>query len=269
MLRPFDSPGCESPTPVPAGTGGRRGKGRRKTFEKTVDFVRNVDQSESYCLRYRSFSRWFLVRGMNWMNISSMPSSRSIAIFLFQVVTLSCVFFALAVFAADIRFGSLAGARTYYAGTRVFAETPILRGYYDPSDSSMTLRYSIINLSDIDVPIIGASSSCACSVANDLPKIIPARRSVTVEVRTVIDETRPDRKLSSAMRIFVSHRRHREILLKFELLPMRKIGRAGSNQNSVFNSESEFWRILSTWVMIPAGRWNRIEVLFDGGKNEL
>lgn len=93
--------------------------------------------------------------------------------------------------------------------------------------------------------------------------VIPAHGTVTVNVRAVIDQARPERKLASSLRVFTNHPKHREIRLSFELQPLRKIDGIALNQKSVFTSGSDFWRNLSNWIISVECK-NRIGILFEG-----
>lgn len=66
-------------------------------------------------------------------NISVLFSLRACLISAGQVAAMSILFFGLTVLAAEVRFGSLEAGRAYIAGARVLAQTPEIRGYYDPA----------------------------------------------------------------------------------------------------------------------------------------
>lgn len=145
------------------------------------------------------------------------PSLRSIFIASLQVLLLSSVFFALAMSVVKNRFGSVLAARAYIAGVRVWTDSPLIIGNFDPNHKEATFTFVLRNLDHVDIPIIGTMTSCNCTVTDQLPPLIPAGGQSEVIARVSIDPKRIGEDLRGEIHVFTGHESQTEIVLSYLL----------------------------------------------------
>ncbi len=137
-----------------------------------------------------------------------------------QILMMSIVVYALVVLAAQYRFGSVAAGRAYFTGTRLFAEPFEIEGYYNRDQKELNLIYHIRNLDSFEVPIVGASASCTCTVTENLPDSILAGGISDIPAKIHIEESRKGDDIRGEIRVYTTHPKHPEILLSYRFKPM-------------------------------------------------
>ena len=149
-----------------------------------------------------------------------------------QVLGMSAVLYGLIVLAAEARFGSLEAGRAWFAGATLFVDAPEFRANYGPEQDQTTLKYIVRNFSDVEIPVVGSSASCSCTVTDGLPESIPARGVVEIVGKVKIDPSRRTDDLRGSIRIYVGHDVRTEIPLSYVLKPSAKRFAVASKSDS-------------------------------------
>ena len=98
-----------------------------------------------------------------------------------SVVATSLVLAALAAYGQH-RFGSLPRAFAYVRGERFIIE-PVVRSLGEVrGDAELSLTYTVTNLTDRRVKVLGAKPSCLCTIVSDLPPDLPSCRQQSIRV---------------------------------------------------------------------------------------
>jgi hypothetical protein len=94
------------------------------------------------------------------------------------MATSSLLMIALAL-TAKVAFGSANNALHWLYGCHLFVEKPVNDAWLTVEQASrpVQIEFRIVNYSAKDVDIIGASSTCSCSIVQDLPLRVPASGS--------------------------------------------------------------------------------------------
>lgn len=165
----------------------------------------------------------FVWSGLVWSGLHKRLSfDRSWLMTLGEVLGMSALFFGMTVLAAEYRFGSLDAGRAWFAGARIYVESPQFRAEYGPEQSEMPLSYIIRNLGEVPIPIVGSSASCSCTVTDGLPVSIPAQGVVEIAGKVRIESGRHGSDIRGNIRIYVGDGVRSEIPLSYVLKPAAK-----------------------------------------------
>ncbi len=77
---------------------------------------------------------------------------------------------------AHVAFGSIRAGLNWLHGRHLFLENPVGEAWISSeyAEKPVQLEFKVVNSSPKDVAIIGASSTCSCSIVNGLPLRVPA-----------------------------------------------------------------------------------------------
>lgn len=159
-------------------------------------------------------------------------SLRSWLIVIVQTLSLTVVMLGILVICSLAVFGSIAEGRAWLTGVRVIVRQPEIRITFDPTDTSVKLRYEVSNLSGSPIAIFGSVNSCSCTMVGKLPDQIPPHGRVTVDAVVNIDPKHASGGIEGNIHLFTSHPRHSEIELKYFLRP------SGASPSPVLNHVS-------------------------------
>lgn len=85
-----------------------------------------------------------------------------------------------------LRFGSLTVGLGYLRGQRLFVENPTREFGHATTGENRTVSFTVTNLANMPISVVGARSSCTCAIMEGLPLLLNpgARRSLTVRINT-------------------------------------------------------------------------------------
>jgi hypothetical protein len=107
-------------------------------------------------------------------------------VWVFTVLSSTTLLLLLIVAVGHFAFGSTSNAVAYLAGDRIFADATSKEfGQLKPGQVKR-VEFKLHNYSKSSITIYGSSSSCTCTVAENLPLTIPAgeTRSLPIQVET-------------------------------------------------------------------------------------
>ena len=113
------------------------------------------------------------------------------------------------------RFGSMSAALAYLRGERLLVDESSKTIDDVRSGSEIVVRYGFTNWAAHPVKLLGMSSSCSCTVVEDLPMTLAASETKAVSVKIKVDEGRPD--FTGSIRVFTDDPRSPEIILSYSL----------------------------------------------------
>jgi len=113
------------------------------------------------------------------------------------------------------RFGSLAAALSATQGDSLLVDQRLKSVDGIRPGSRVALRYALTNASGRPIKLIGMSSTCSCTVMEDLPMTLAVSetRSVTAMIRTREGES----VLDGSIRLYTDDPRSAEIVLGYSL----------------------------------------------------
>lgn len=113
------------------------------------------------------------------------------------------------------RFGSFAAALSAMRGDLLMVDQPLKSVHGIRPGSRVALRYALTNASRRPIKLLGMSSSCSCTVMEDLPMTLAASetRSVTATITTREGAS----VLDGSIRLYTDHPRSAEIVLGYRL----------------------------------------------------
>jgi hypothetical protein len=109
--------------------------------------------------------------------------------FLMRTLTLALGASAVvAVFAvtAVAQYGSVTTALVALRAEALSVEPPIADIGNGPAGERLTVRLTVVNRGDRPVRLVGGKSDCKCIVTDDLPQVVPAGESRTVNARVLL-----------------------------------------------------------------------------------
>ena len=140
---------------------------------------------------------------------------RRIRMLPFQVLSLTLVILGIGAGYGYSRFGSIAAAFSAMRGDLLLVDQPLQSVDGIRPGARVTLRYTFTNVSGHPIKLIGATSSCTCTMMEDLPLTLAASetRSVTAIIKT--RESPP--VFDGSIVVYTDERRCAEIVLGYSL----------------------------------------------------
>jgi Protein of unknown function (DUF1573) len=135
----------------------------------------------------------------------------------FFVRTLSLTLIILGIIAAFgySRFGSLKGAVAALGGDPLVVDDPVKSMSGIRPGDRVTLRYALTNLSRHPIRLLGVSTSCSCTVVNDIPMVLAA--SETRSVTAAITTSERQSAVNGSIRLYTDDLRCAEIVVRYTL----------------------------------------------------
>ncbi len=128
------------------------------------------------------------------------------------ILTLTLALLAVGAGYGRLRFGSISAALDSLRGRLVHVDERDKSISGVRAGSQVVVSYALTNISERPVSLIGASSSCSCTVVQDPPMTLASSETGTVSVRISTSEDKPT--LSGTIRLFTDEPRSPEIALK-------------------------------------------------------
>jgi len=113
------------------------------------------------------------------------------------------------------RFGSIAAALSAMRGDSLLVDQPLKSLDDVRPGSRVEIRYVLTNVSNRPIRILGAATSCTCTMMENLPMSLAARESgsVTAMIRTRDDEP----ESAGSIRLYTDDLKSPEIMLNYNL----------------------------------------------------
>src|SRR5579875_2090125 len=111
-------------------------------------------------------------------------------------------------------FGTSSSALAYLSGRRLLVDAPSRSVGTLVEGQTRRIQFVIMNYTDHPIELVGAGSSCTCTMAEDLPLTIPVsgRRPITVAVKAGTKQG----KFSESVAVFTDDRNHPSMYLKIK-----------------------------------------------------
>jgi hypothetical protein len=115
---------------------------------------------------------------------------------------------------AITRFGSIPTALAYVAGERLLVDSPSKSFGTVDAGAEPVVPFTVQNRSDHAVKIIGARTSCTCTIVANLPMTIPPGGSLDVPIS--VKTSRLKGQVSVTVRVYSDDPRRAELVLNVE-----------------------------------------------------
>jgi hypothetical protein len=104
---------------------------------------------------------------------------------------------------AKFAFGSMHAAVHWIYGYHLFIENPVdeISLTAQQAVNPVQFAFRVVNTSSKKVTVVGASSTCTCSIVDDLPLQVPAKGSASATL-TVHPNALPSTETSGSIRLF-------------------------------------------------------------------
>jgi hypothetical protein len=113
------------------------------------------------------------------------------------------------------RFGSIAAALSAMRGDSLVVDQPLKSLDGVRPGSRVEIRYLVTNVSNRPIQILGAATSCTCTMMENIPMTLAASesKSVTAKVRTCEDEP----ESAGSIRLYTDDLKSPELRLDYSL----------------------------------------------------
>lgn len=169
--------------------------------------------------------------------------ARKISSWIISVLISANVFAVAALSVALFRFGSVQAAFQYVAGQTLVVDEA-LKSFGAVDLGQVTdVTFQLKNIGDRDLRIVGSSSSCTCTVPDELPMTIEPGRMKSLRV-TVLSPGTP-KKLRLPLTLYTSNPRQKEVelLIVGEIKAFQRPNDLGESNGSPTVREMEAGRI--------------------------
>jgi hypothetical protein len=117
--------------------------------------------------------------------------------------------------AALIRYGSLTIAIQRLKGEILVVDRPVVAMSGVRPGSRVDLRYSITNVADHPVRLLGASTSCSCTMVENLPIVLAPSETRTLSA--TVSTSEDDRGLDGSIHLYMDDTLSPEIIIGYKV----------------------------------------------------
>jgi hypothetical protein len=130
-------------------------------------------------------------------------------------VLLSATFLLIGAGYGTYRFGSVPATIAFLQGKHLLVAEPFITVVSARAGDQIVIQYKLTNLSSDRIQLLGMSSSCSCTIIENLPMTIGASKSrqVAVKIRLPLGQS----KLSSSIKVFTNDNSQPEIDLAYRV----------------------------------------------------
>jgi HYDIN/CFA65/VesB-like, Ig-like domain len=129
------------------------------------------------------------------------------------VIALTLAMLAATLVYSRVRFGSVSGALDYLNGSRVLVTPRAQQLGILSVGEKRSLEYRVTNWTGREVRVLGKSSSCTCTVVEELPGSIAPSETVTIRVSVTAPKAGPD--LAGSVWLLTDAPADTEVLLSY------------------------------------------------------
>ncbi len=143
------------------------------------------------------------------------PKPHTVLRSILATIGIAAVLLSLAAGFGRYRFGSTSAALAYLRGAHIFVPVPVATLTDAKAGSQVTASFALTNLASFPVTLVGSTTSCSCTVLDDLPMTLAVGETTVIKAKISIDQGQGD--FSGTIRIFTDDISLAEIKLGYAI----------------------------------------------------